>query len=92
MQRVEGISVTVRSVFSACRYQRARTRCLGAGSYRWVQRIIADRYSSVDAAPVEQDQARVACMLAARALFESGEPPATSRAQIEAITTAQQQA
>ena len=31
-------------------------------------------------------------MLAARALFESGEPPATSRAQIEAITTAQQQA
>ena len=52
----------------------------------------ADRYSSVDAAPVEQDQARVACMLAARALFESGEPPETSRAQIEAIATAQQQA
>ena len=28
----------------------------------------ADRYSSVDAAPVEQDQARVKCMLATRAL------------------------
>ena len=31
-------------------------------------------------------------VLAARALFESGEPPETSRAQIEAIATAQQQA
>ena len=49
----------------------------------------ADRYSSIDAAPVEQDKARVACMLACRALFESGMPPASSSEQIQAISTAQ---
>ena len=49
----------------------------------------ADRYASVDAQPVEQDQARVTCMLAAAALFVNGEPPATTRAQIEAVANAQ---
>ena len=49
----------------------------------------ADRYASVDAQPVEQDQARVTCMLAAAALFVDGEPPVTTREQIEAVATAQ---
>ena len=50
----------------------------------------ADRYASVDAQAVEQDQARVACQLAARELFKDGADmvPATTREQIEAIAAA----
>ena len=50
----------------------------------------ADRYASVDAATVVQDEARIACLLAIREAYQgwNGNVPTETRKQIEAIAAA----